>query len=145
MKKLLALILAAALALSLVACGGGGGAGDTNTPSEDINPNDIAIGTWKGEFDSSKGQHIIWVLEIYKGGTGRLERYISDGQGSADSKYNNNTPNTSLPGTWEVSDGALNFTEESLTGSSPLGFDFDIEQETLTSFGIDGLVLTKVS
>ena len=162
MKKLLALILAAALALSLVACGGGSGAGDTNTPndtpsggngdttstdtpSEDINPNDVAIGTWKGECDTSRG-HMILVLEINKGGTGRLKRYFSDGHGTADDKYNNNDPNDSLPGTWEVIDDVLNFTEQNgFGGSQSSGFDFDIEQETLTSFEHDDLVLTKVS
>lgn len=144
MKKLLALVLAAALALSLVACGGGSGAGDNNTPSEDINPNDVAIGTWKGEYTVEKGSpfipagtRMIMILEIYQGGTGRLERYLYD-------KYEDGEPNTSNPGTWEVSDSALNFTENSI-GNSTLGFAFDVEQETLTSFSIDNLVLTKDS
>ena len=137
MKKLLALILAAALALSLVACGGGDG-------TEDIDLNDVAVGTWKGEYTVEKGSvftpagtRMIMILEIYQGGTGRLERYLYD-------KYEDGEPNTSNPGTWEVTDGALNFTENSI-GNSPLGFAFDMEQETLTSFSIDNLVLTKDS
>lgn len=137
MKKLLALILAAALALSLVACSGGG--------AEDINPNDVAIGTWKGEYTVRKGNalipagtRMIIILEIYQGGTGRQERYLYD-------KYEDGEPNTSMPGTWEVSDGVLNFTEDGMFGSHTTGFDFDIEQETLTALWHDDLVLTKVS
>ena len=138
MKKLLALMLAAALALSLVACGGG-------NRTENIDPNDVAVGTWKGEYTVEKGSvftpagtRMIMILEIYQGGTGRLERYLYD-------KYEDGDPNTSVPGTWEVTDGALNFTENSIIGNSPLGFAFDVEQKTLTCFSIDNLVLTKNS
>lgn len=81
---------------------------------------------------------MIIILEIYQGGTGRQERYLYD-------KYEDGEPNTSMPGTWEVSDGVLNFTEEDMFGSITMGFDFDIEQETLTALWHDDLVLTKVS
>ena len=130
MKKLLALILAAALALSLVACGGG-----------KTSLSDVAVGTWSGEFtwkaeNSSipSGTRMIVVVDIYTGGTGSLISLPYD-------EYNAGQSHATNPGTWEVTDDALNF--HSSSDDITYGFVFDEEQVTLTSTSNNDIVLTK--
>lgn len=71
MKKPLLIVLALALLLSLCACGSGGQNAEVSNDSTETKEN--FIGTWKRVFVNSDNETITQTLEVYKGGTGKLQ------------------------------------------------------------------------
>lgn len=126
MKKIVALILALTMCLSLCACGG------------TAKTEDAIIGTWEYNFKlketgaaGKKGDDYQQKLELYSGGTGKLE-------------YNNLTSgedhgNPSL--TWEVEENIVNITFQSGFGGV-VGLTYDATNDTLSRSDAD-IVYTR--
>ena len=148
MKKR-AFLPAAVLLLALLTACGGDTSPESDLPAEEPTTeetvaeesaepeaaltDEMMIGTWEGSFESEEdGGTITRTLELYQGGTGEMTSVST----TDDQVYH-------FTGTWELQDGALNFSYLSTTQGYLVAADAD--PLTMVLLSDDRIVLEKQS